>query len=149
MMNRLQKTFLPKPAEIEKKWYLVDAKDAILGRLATKVARVLMGKGKPFYTPHVECGDYVVVINARQVRVTGNKRKDKWYDHYTGYPGGRVAYNFEKLSSEKPEEIIFRAVRRMLPNNRLAARMLKHLHVYAESNHAHQAQRPAPLSRQP
>ncbi len=139
------KTYIPKQGEIEQKWYLVDAKDQILGRLATRVARLLMGKGKPAFAPHLDCGDHVVLINAGKIKVTGNKLKDKIYSHYTGYPGGLRQYNFETLLKKSPKEVISRAVRRMLPKNRLAEKQLKHLHVYAEASHENQAQKPVPL----
>lgn len=133
------KTYIPKASEIEKKWYLIDADGQILGRLAVKVASLLMGKGKVLYTPHLDCGDYVVVVNAAKVRVTGKKAKDKVYSHYTGYPGGLREYNFETLLAKKPKEVITRAVERMMPNNRLRAKRMKHLHVYADGTHRHQA----------
>jgi large subunit ribosomal protein L13 len=139
------KTYIPKQDEIEKKWFLIDAKDQVLGRLAVKVSRLLTGKGKPIYTPHLECGDHVVVINAKKIRVTGNKIKDKMYSHYTGYPGGLRQYNFETLLAKKPEEVIIRAVERMLPKNRMGAKMIKHLHVYSDETHTQQAQKPVSL----
>ncbi len=142
----LPKTYIPKENELQKKWHLIDAKDQILGRLATRISGLLIGKGKPLYTPHMDCGDHVIVINAKRIRVTGNKVKDKMYSHYTGYPGGLRQYNFETLMAKKPEEIITRAVQRMLPKNRLAAKMIKHLHVYAGETHEQQAQKPVPLS---
>ncbi len=142
MLANASKTFLPKPKDIERKWYLIDAKDQVLGRLASRIARLLVGKGKVLYTPHMECGDYVVVIRAKEIRVTGNKLKDKMYDHYTGYPGGRREYSLETLLAKKPEEVIYRAVERMLPGRRLSRRLIRHLHVYADERHEHQAQKP-------
>lgn len=136
------KTYIPKEKDIEKKWHVIDATGQILGRLATRVAWLLMGKGKPTYTPHLECGDYVIIINAKNIRVTGNKMKDKVYTHYTGYPGGLRKYSLESLLSRKPEEVIRRAVERMLPKNRLNAKRMKHLHVYAGETHQQQAQKP-------
>ena len=139
------KTYLPKPNEIERKCFLVDAEGQILGRLATRVATILMGKDEPFYTPHMECGDQVVVINAKGIRVTGRKMKQKIYQHYTGYPGGRHVQTFEEVQAEKPEMIITEAVRRMLPKNRLAEKMLKRLRVYAGTEHRQAAQKPIPI----
>ena len=140
------KTYIPKQEEIRRKWYLIDANGQVLGRLATKVAKLLIGKGKVFYTPHLECGDHVVLINAKQIRVTGNKLKDKTYSHYTGYPGGLRQYKLQSLLSEKPEEVIERAVERMLPKNRMGAKMIKHLHVYPDAAHEQQAQKPIPFN---
>ena len=142
----LPKTYIPKEKEIERKWFLIDADGQILGRLATKVACLLMGKGKVIYTPHMEVGDYVIVINAKKIRVTGNKAKDKIYTHYTGYPGGIRQYNYETLMEKKPEQIIIRAVERMLPKNRLGSKMIKHLHVYPDQEHEQQAQTPVVIS---
>ena len=139
------KTYLPKANEIERKCFLVDAQGQILGRLATRIATVLMGKDEPFYTPHMECGDQVVVINAKGIRVTGRKAKEKIYQHYTGYPGGRRTYTFETLLATKPELIIMEAVRRMLPKNRLGDKMLKRLRVYAGAEHRQLAQKPVPI----
>ncbi|MBI4387916.1 MAG: 50S ribosomal protein L13 [Candidatus Omnitrophica bacterium] len=141
----LPKTYIPKETDIDRKWLLIDAKDQILGRLATRIASLLIGKGKAIYTPHMECGDHIVVVNAKQIRVTGAKLKNKIYSHYTGYPGGLHQYSFETLLAKKPEEIIIRAVERMLPKNRLASRMMKRLHVYADGTHEQQAQKPAAL----
>lgn len=135
------KTYQAKPGEIEPKWLLVDAKDQIVGRLANKIAVRLMGKHRPTYTPHVETGDVVVVVNADQIRLTGNKWEHKEYRWYTGYPGQKtelVATRFEK----EPEVILTEAVRRMLPKNKLATKMLARLKVYAGPEHPHQAQNP-------
>ena len=139
------KTYLPKANEIERKCFLVDAQGKVLGRLATRVATILMGKDEPFYTPHIECGDQVVVINAKGVRVTGRKNKEKIYQHYTGYPGGRHTITFEDLQAKNPGLIITEAVRRMLPKNRLAEKMLKRLRVYAGAEHRQSAQKPVPI----
>ena len=139
------KTFIPKPNELERKCFLIDAEGQILGRLATRVATILMGKDEPFYTPHMECGDQVVVINAKGIRVTGRKAKEKIYQSYTGYPGGRKVQTFEEVQAEKPEFIIMEAVRRMLPKNRLGDKMLKHLRVYACAEHRQAAQKPIPI----
>ena len=127
-------------------WYLVDAKDKVLGRLATRVARLLTGKDKKTYVPHWENGDHVVVINAKEIAVTGKKSKDKIYDHYTGYPGGIRQYNFEKLLEKDPREIILRAVQGMLPKNRLGDKMLTRLLVYPGAEHKHAAQNPTSIT---
>ena len=146
------KSFIAKPAEVERKWYVVDAEgktvDAegkTLGRLASEVASVLRGKNKPIYTPHVDCGDYVIVINAEKVEVTGKKRKEKVYKRHTGYPGGLREVTFDKLQAKKPEEIIRHAVKGMLPNGKLGRQMFKKLKVYAGPEHAHAAQKPETL----
>ncbi len=138
------KTFVLKEKEIRRKVHLFDAKDQILGRLATRVAVLLMGKHKPEYTPFLDCGDQVIIVNAAQVRLTGKKAKQKIYTHYTGYPGGIRTYNFETLLEKSPEEVILRAVRRMLPHTNLAQKMLKHLRVYAGAEHRQGAQKPVP-----
>src|SRR3989338_1539409 len=135
------KTYIPKANEIERKCFLIDAQGQILGRLATRVATLLIGKDEPNYTPHMECGDQVVVINAKGIRVSGRKAKEKIYQHYTGYPGGRHTSTFEELQARKPELIITEAVRRMLPKNRLAEKMLKRLRVYPSAEHRQMAQK--------
>ncbi len=141
----LAKTFIPK--QVERKWYLIDATDKVLGRLAARIATLLMGKRKTIYTPHIECGDYIVVINAKKVGIKGNnKRRDKIYAHYTGYPGGRREYNLETLLEKKPTYVITEAVRKMLPKNRMGDKLLKHLHVYEDANHEQQAQKPEVLN---
>ena len=140
------KTYIPKKEEITRKWYLVDAKDKILGRLATKIARILSGKNKPIYTPHIDTGDFVVVINAKEVRVTGKKEENKIYYHHSRYPGGLKEEPLKKLRQRKPEEIIKRAVKGMLPKNKLGRKMLKRLKIYPDSNHPHQAQNPEPIN---
>jgi len=136
------KTYVPKKTEIKKNWYLVDAEGKILGRLASKIAQVLSGKNKPIYTPHLDTGDFVVVINAKKVKVTGNKEKKKIYYHYSGYPGGMKEIVYEKLLEKKPALIIQKAVRGMLPKSKLGRKMLKKLKVYAGTEHRHQAQNP-------
>ena len=138
------KTLMAKPGLIEKEWYLIDAEDKTLGRLATKIAHILRGKHKPEYTPHVDTGDYIVVINAEKVTVTGTKAKNKQYEHYTGYPGGLKAISFEKLQKRFPARIIEKAVKGMLPKNPLGYAMLTKLKVYAGSSHPHSAQNPEP-----
>ncbi len=136
------KTYVPKKTEIKKNWYLVDAEGKILGRLASKIAQVLSGKNKPIYTPFLDTGDFVVVINAKKVKVTGNKEKKKIYYHYSGYPGGMKEIVYEKLLQKKPALIIQKAVRGMLPKNKLRSKMLKKLKIYAGPEHRHQAQNP-------
>ena len=140
------KTFVLKEKEIRRKTYLADAKGKILGRLATQVARLLVGKHKPEYTPFLDCGDQVVVINAAQIRFTGKKGEQKLYTHYTGYPGGIRTIALEDLLEEKPAEVIREAVRKMLPHTKLGRRMLGHLRVYAGSEHKQSAQKPVPIS---
>jgi large subunit ribosomal protein L13 len=136
------KTYLAKKNEVEKKWWLVDADGAILGRMAAKVAPVLMGKTKPQYTPHVDVGDYVVIVNADKVRVTGKKAEQKQYDYYTHHPGGHKYVSFADMMAKKPEKVVELAVRRMLPKNSLGRKMLKKLKVYSGPDHEHHAQKP-------
>ncbi len=138
------KSFIAKPHEVERKWYVVDAEGQNLGRLCSEVASILRGKKKPIYTPHVDCGDYVIVINAEKIEVTGKKRQEKIYKRHTGYPGGLRELSFEKLQARKPEEIIEHAVKGMLPNGALGRQMYKKLKVYAGSEHNHSAQKPEP-----
>lgn len=140
------KTYIINEKDVKHRWVWIDAKGQILGRLAARIAKILMGKGKVTYTPYVPMGDFVVVTNAGEVRVTGNKLKDKVYDHYSGYPGGRKEYTLEELLARKPGEVLMRAVKGMLPKNRLGDRMLKHLRVYAGSEHELQAQQPVLLT---
>ena len=140
------KSYIAKSAEVERKWYVVDAEGKTLGRLASEIAMVLRGKRKPTYTPHVDCGDYVIVINAEKVEVTGKKRKEKIYKRHTGYPGGLREVTFEKLQARKPEEIIRHAVKGMLPDGRLGRQMFKKLKVYAGPQHEHAAQKPEELN---
>lgn len=139
------KTYMAKPGEVERKWYVVDAADQVLGRLASKIARVLRGKHKPTFTPHVDTGDFVIVINAEKVRLTGNKLKDKKYRWHTGYPGGLKEMSYEKLLEKKPEEAVRSAVKGMLPHNKLGRQLLKKLKVYSGPEHPHQAQQPEEL----
>ncbi|WP_455218391.1 50S ribosomal protein L13 [Kaarinaea lacus] len=139
------KTFSAKPAEVKRDWYVIDATNKTLGRMATEIARRLRGKHKPEYTPHVDTGDYIVVINAEKVTVTGNKASDKQYHHYTGFMGGLKTTNFEKLVAEKPEHIIETAVKGMLPRNPLGRAMFRKLKVYAGPEHKHTAQQPTLL----
>jgi large subunit ribosomal protein L13 len=127
---------------VKKEWILVDAKDQVLGRLASKVAVVLRGKHKPDFTPHVDCGDYVIIINAEKVKLTGNKMTDKRYFRHTGYPGRQLIDTPEKLMSRKPGALVEKAVRGMLPKSRLGRQMFRNLHVYVGSDHPHEAQQP-------
>ena len=136
------KTFVAKPETVKREWYVVDAADKTLGRLATEIASRLRGKHKPEYTPHVDTGDYIVVINAEKVVVTGNKAKGKMYYSHTGYPGGLKETNFEKLQAFKPEMIIEKAVKGMLPKGPLGYAMIKKMKVYAGNDHQHSAQQP-------
>tara|TARA_A100001037_G_scaffold174633_1_gene156622 strand:+ start:145 stop:573 length:429 start_codon:yes stop_codon:yes gene_type:complete len=138
-------TFSAKPAEVDRAWFVVDADGKTLGRLASEIARRLRGKHKPEYTPHVDTGDYIVVVNAEKVRVTGNKRADKMYHHHTGYPGGIKSINFEKLQNKAPASIIEKAVKGMLPRGPLGRAMYRKLRVYAGPEHQHAAQQPQPL----
>ena len=133
---------MAKKEQVEHKWVLVDAQDAVLGRMASKIAPILMGKTKPTYTPHVDTGDYVIVVNAEKIKLTGKKAQVKQYDHYTHYPGGHKFVSFADMMARKPEKVIELAVRRMLPKNKLGRVMLKKLKVYRGPEHDHQAQRP-------
>ncbi|MCW8855674.1 MAG: 50S ribosomal protein L13 [Gammaproteobacteria bacterium] len=139
------KTFSAKPETVKRDWYIVDADGKTLGRLATEIARRLRGKHKAEYTPHVDTGDYIVVVNAEKVRVTGNKAKDKMYHNHTGFIGGLKSISFEKLIAKKPEQVIERAVKGMLPKNPLGRAMFRKLKVYAGPNHQHTAQQPQVL----
>ncbi|GAW85657.1 large subunit ribosomal protein L13 [Bathymodiolus platifrons methanotrophic gill symbiont] len=139
------KTFSAKPAEVKRDWYVIDAEGKTLGRLATEVARRLRGKHKPEYTPHVDTGDYIIVINAEKIGVTGNKEKDKMYYHHTGYIGNLKSVSLGKLRQTFPDRIINNAVQGMLPRNPLGRAMFKKLKVYAGPEHGHQAQQPKVL----
>jgi large subunit ribosomal protein L13 len=141
----IMSTFSAKPHEVVHDWYVVDANGRTLGRLATQIATRLRGKHKPEFTPHVDTGDYIVVVNAEKIRVTGNKLKDKLYQHHTGYIGNLKTINLEKLLAKAPEQVITRAVKGMLPKNKLGAAMLKKLRVFAGPDHDHAAQQPQPL----
>ncbi len=140
------KTFSAKPAEVKRDWYVVDADGKTLGRLASEIARRLRGKHKPEYTPHVDTGDYIVVVNAEKVRVTGNKEKDKIYHRHTGYIGHLKSVSLGKLRDSHPERIIQNAVKGMLPKNPLGRAMFRKLKVYKGSEHSHQAQQPKELN---
>ncbi len=139
------KTFSAKPAEVRRDWYVVDATGKTLGRLSTEIARRLRGKHKPEYTPHVDTGDYIVVVNAEKVRVTGNKLKDKMYHHHTGYIGNLKSVSLEKMLDETPERVLQFAVKGMLPKGPLGRQMLSKLRVFAGPSHNHAAQQPIPL----
>ena len=136
------KTYYAKPNEVEREWLLIDAEDQVLGRLAAQVARILKGKHKPQYTPHVDTGDFVVIINADKIRVTGVKATDKIYYHHSGYVGGLKSETFEEAMKKHPERVIEHAVKGMLPKNRLGARQLTNLRVFAGAEHNMQAQQP-------
>ncbi len=139
------KTYQAKKEEIEHQWYLVNAEGKVLGRLSTELAKILKGKNKPTYTPHMDTGDFVIVVNAGKVTLTGKKMKDKIYYHHTGYPGGIKEMTAEKLLSKKPTEMIRTAVKGMLPKNSLGRQMLRKLKIYAGPNHPHEAQKPISL----
>ncbi len=136
------KSFMAKNKDVEQKWLLVDANGSILGRMAAKIAPILMGKNKPTYTPHVDTGDYVIVVNAGKIMLSGKKAQTKEYDYYTHHPGGHKYVSFADMLARKPEKVIELAVRRMLPKNRLGKQMLKKLKVYGGPEHEHQAQKP-------
>ena len=136
------KSFMAKKGQVSQKWLLADADGAVLGRMAAKIAPILMGKNKPTYTPHIDTGDYVIVINAGKVRLTGKKAKAKEYDYYTHYPGGHKYVSFAEMLQKHPEKVIELAVRRMLPKNNLGTEMLKKLRIYRGPEHDHQAQQP-------
>ena len=136
------KSYIAKPQEVERKWYILDAEGQTLGRLASEAASILRGKKKPIYTPHVDCGDYVIIINAEKIEVTGKKRKEKIYKRHTGYPGGLRETTLGEMRATKPEEIILHAVRGMMPKGRLGRQMFKKLKVYAGPEHPHAAQKP-------
>ena len=139
------KTFSAKPAEVKRDWYVIDAEGKTLGRMATEIARRLRGKHKAEYTPHVDTGDYIVVVNAGKVAVTGNKRSDKMYHRHTGYIGNLKSTNFEKLVASKPEQVIQLAVKGMMPKGPLGRAMLRKLKIYAGAEHNHIAQQPKQL----
>jgi len=136
------KSFMAKKETVEHKWYLVDADGAILGRLAAKIAPILMGKNKPTYTSHIDVGDFVIVVNADKVRVTGKKEQTKQYGSYSHYPGGHKYVSFSDMMAKRPERVIELAVKRMLPKSKLGKSMFKKMKVYSGPEHEHQAQRP-------
>jgi large subunit ribosomal protein L13 len=139
------RTYSPKASEIERAWYVVDAEGLVLGRMATEVARVLRGKHKPTFAPHLDTGDHVIIINADKVVLTANKGESKMVYRHSGYPGGIRATTYGKLLADRPEEAVRRTVRGMIPKNRLGAQMLRKLKVYAGPDHPHAAQQPQPL----
>lgn len=141
----VNKTYSPKPADITRQWWVVDATDLPLGRLASEVARILRGKHKPIYANHMDTGDHVIVVNADQVAVTSEKAQQKIYYRHSGFPGGIKAETFESLIGRRPEVVVERAVRGMLPKNKLGRQMGRKLKVYAGPDHPHEAQKPAPL----
>ena len=146
-MNTLSfKTISANDATVTHKWYIVDATNLTLGRMSARIAAILRGKNKPYFTPHVDCGDYVIVINADKVVLTGNKLRDKQYLTYPGYPGGQKAEAAGKLLNRRPEAVIERAVKGMLPHNRLGRQLYKKLFVYAGAEHPHAAQKPESLA---
>jgi len=140
------KTYSAKPNAVEQEWFIVDAEGKTLGRLASEIAHRLRGKHKPEYTPHVDTGDYIVVINAEKIEVTGNKKKDKMYHHHTGYVGSLKSISFEKLIDKAPERVLKTAVKGMLPKNPLGRKMFSKLKVYAGESHPHTAQQPKELN---
>ena len=139
------KTFMQRKEDVQREWYLVDATGKTLGRLASEIAKILMGKHKPTYTPHVDGGDFVVVVNAEKIHATGKKLNQKIYYRHTGYPGGLKEITLREMLQKKPEEVIRLAVRGMLPKNKLRDRRMKRLKVYAGPEHPHKAQNPKPL----
>jgi large subunit ribosomal protein L13 len=136
------KTYTPKPEDIQREWYVIDAKDQTLGRLASQIAHLLRGKHKPIYSPHMDVGDYIIVINCDKIRVTGNKLEDKLYYRHSGYPGGLRSLTLRQLMDRYPERVLQYAVRGMLPKNKLGRKMIKKLKIYAGDSHPHQAQKP-------
>jgi len=142
---RIQKTYMARPNEVQRDWYLVDATDKTLGRLATRIATMLRGKHKPQYTPHEDVGDFIVVINAEKVATTGRKTEQKFYYRHSGYPGGQTATVLARQLELHPERVILAAVRGMLPRGPLGRQMIKKLKIYAGPEHPHQAQQPKPL----
>ena len=140
------KTYTPKPSDIEQKWYVIDANGQGLDRLACKVADILRGKNKPIWAPHMDCGDFVVIINADKVKLTGRKMEQKKYTHFTGYPGGLRQTPIARMMEKKPEFVVRHAVRGMLPSNTLGRHMLRKLKVYASPEHPHAAQQPEPIT---
>ena len=139
------KTYTAKAEEMEREWFVVDAEGKTLGRLASEIAQILRGKHKPIYTPHVDCGDYVIVVNADKVHVTGNKLDQKMYYRHSGYPGGLTEISLRRQLDTHPDRVILAAVKGMLPKNKLGRRMIKKLKIYAEPTHPHEAQQPKML----
>ena len=146
MKAKLQKTFTPTPADIERSWYVVDAEGIPLGRLASEVAQILRGKHKPTFAPHMDMGDYVIIVNADKVAVTGNKETQKVYYRHSGYPGGLRSDTLAKMRIDHPDRLVTNAVRGMIPKNLLGRQTLSKLKVYADAEHPHEAQKPQPLT---
>ncbi len=142
----MKSTFMQKKETVERKWYVIDATDLPLGRVATKAATMLRGKHKVTYTPHIDCGDYIIITNASKVKLTGNKLNDKMYYDHSGYPGGLRERNAKEMIEKYPVEMVERAVKGMLPNGRLGRQMYKKLFVYADAEHKHEAQKPEQIS---
>jgi large subunit ribosomal protein L13 len=141
----MMKTYMAKPNEVERKWFVVDAEGKTLGRLSSEIAKILRGKHKPEFTPHVDTGDFVIVINAEKIEVTGKKLDNEFYRYHTGHPGGLKEISYRRMRDEKPEMFIHNAVKGMLPKNRLGSQIVKKLKVYAGPNHDHDAQKPESL----
>ena len=139
-------TFFAKKETVERNWFLVDAEKLVLGRLASEIAKILRGKNKPIFTPHVDTGDFVIVVNAEKIAVTGNKMSDKMYHHHTGYVGGIKSISLEKLLAKKPEDVIKKAVWGMLPKNSIGRKMINKLKIYKGSEHPHESQSPELLT---
>ena len=139
------KSYMAKGETVERSWYVVDATDMVLGRLSSQVAAILRGKHKPIFTPHVDCGDHVIIVNAEKVRLTGRKLDRKTYIHHTGFPGGIKEVTYRTLLEQKPEFAVYESIRRMMPKGPLGDKMLKKLRVYAGPNHNHEAQQPETL----
>jgi large subunit ribosomal protein L13 len=139
------KTFSTTPKDIQREWYVVDAEGQTLGRLASEIASILRGKNKPYFVPHLDTGDYVIVVNASEIQVTGNKMDQKVYTRYTGWPGGLRTATLRERMAKHPEEVVRGAIKGMLPRGPLGRQMLRKLHVYAHTDHPHQAQQPKPL----
>lgn len=142
------RTLSARRSTVDRKWYVIDGTDVIVGRLASRVAMILRGKHKPYYTPHVDCGDHVIIINADRVRFTGKKREEKPYYRYTGYPGGKRVTTPAEMFRRTPERVVEHAVRGMLPKNRLGRQIFRKLHVYAGPEHPHAAQNPVELRQE-
>ncbi|MCL1594056.1 MAG: 50S ribosomal protein L13 [Actinomycetia bacterium] len=146
MKPKLQRTYSPKPGDITRSWYVIDAENVPLGRLASEVAQIVRGKNKPTYAPHFDGGDFVVIVNADKIHVSGNKEAEKVYYRHSGYPGGLRAETLSKIRKNHPERLIETAVRGMLPKNRLGRQIFKKMKVYAGPDHPHEAQMPQPLT---
>lgn len=142
----MRTTYMARPQDVERRWFVLDAEGKPLGRLASRAAAILRGKHKPIFTPHLDVGDHVIVVNAAKVALTGRKLDQKLYTRYTGYPGGLRVMTYRRFLAEKPERVIEKAIRGMLPRNRLGRAMARKLRVYAGPDHPHQAQKPEPLA---